>query len=176
LTVSLPVSCTHPFWQGSTTERSRSYSTEENKAFHRRFLEEVWNKGNIAAVDELIAANYVGHFDSSTDVPIPPEFQLSLEQVEQDVSQWHTTFPDLHFTVELQVAEGGLVVTRLTARGTHTGEYRGLAEKGIPPTGKQVTWTETWIDRITDGKIVEAWGNQDALGRLQQIGALPTPE
>ena len=97
----------------------------------------------------------------------------------------------LHGTVEIQevrlsskvggrvarvaVAEGDLVVTRLTAHGTHTGEYRGLEYKDIPPTGKQVTWTETSIDRIVDGKIVEAWFNEDALGRLQQIGALPTP-
>jgi predicted ester cyclase len=53
--------------------------------------------------------------------------------------------------------------------------YRGLTYKGIPPTGKQVTWTETWIERIADGKIVEFWSNEDDLGRLQQIGALPTP-
>ncbi len=150
-------------------------STEENKALHRQFIEEVWNKGNVAAVDELIAPNYVGHFDSPTDVPVPPEFQLSLEQIKQFVSQMRTTFSDFHYTVELQVAEGDLVVTRQTARGTHTGEYRGLTYKGIPPTGKQVTWTETWIERIADGKIVEFWSNENDVGRLQQIGALPTP-
>jgi predicted ester cyclase len=68
-----------------------------------------------------------------------------------------------------------MVVTRATARGTHTGEYRGLEFKGIPPTGKQVTWTETEISRIRDGKIVESWFNDDSVSRLQQIGALPTP-
>jgi predicted ester cyclase len=101
--------------------------------------------------------------------------QLSRKEIKQVVSQFRTTFPDLHYTVELQVAEGDMVVTRVTARGTHTGEYRGLTFKGIPPTGKQVTWTETQIFRIADGKIVEQWSNEDDLGRLQQVGALPTP-
>ncbi len=118
-------------------------STEDNKALVRRFFEEVYNKGNVAAVDELVAPNIVGHFDFPTNAPVPAEYQLSLEDIKQVVSQFRTTFPDLQYTVELQVAEGDLVVSRAAARGTHTGEYRGLTYKGIPPTGKQVTWTET---------------------------------
>jgi predicted ester cyclase len=150
-------------------------SIEENKAHVRRFFEEVYNKGNVAAVDEFLAPNILLHFDSPSDVPVPAELQLSLEEIKQFVSQFRTTFPDYHFTVELQVAEGDMVVTRGTARGTQTGEYRGLTYKGIPPTGKQVTWTETWIYRIRDGKLVELWSNEDDVGRLQQIGALPRP-
>ncbi len=99
-------------------------STDDNKAFARRFFEEVYNKGNVAAVDELIAPNIVLHFDSPADIPVPAEMQLSREGIKQVVSQFRTTFPDLHYTVELQVAKGDLVVTRTTARGTHTGEYR----------------------------------------------------
>ena len=150
-------------------------STEDNKAIARRYFEEVHNQGNVAAVDELLAPNILLHFDSPSDVPVPAELQLSLEEIKQFVFQFRTTFPDYHFTVELQVAEGDMVVTRGTARGTQTGEYRGLTYKGIPPTGKQVTWTETWIYRISDGKLVELWSNEDDVGRLQQIGALPMP-
>ena len=150
-------------------------STEPNKAMVRRFYDELYNKQNQAVIDELIAPNLVFHGDSPTNVPVPAEYQLSLEEMKHFHSQWHTTFPDLHCTVELQVAEGDLVVTRWTARGTHTGEYQGLTYKGILPTGKQVTWTTTEIVRLFDGKIVEYWFNEDALGRLQQIGALPTP-
>ena len=149
--------------------------TEDNKAIVRRFLEEVGNKGNVAAVDELLAPNILLHFDFPSDVPVPAEMQLSLEEIKQDYSQFRTAFPDFHYTIELQVAEGDMVVTRGTARGTHTGEYQGLIYKGIPPTGKQVTWTETWINRITDGKVVEHWSNEDNLGMLQQIGAIPMP-
>jgi predicted ester cyclase len=138
-------------------------------------FEGVFNKGNVAAVDQLFAPNIVAHLDYPSNLPVPAEYQLSLEELKQVVSQFRTTFPDLHYTVELQVAEGDMVVTRVTARGTHTGEYRGLTYKGIPPTGKQVTWTETQIFRIADGKLVEQWSNEDDLGRLQQVGALPTP-
>jgi predicted ester cyclase len=150
-------------------------STEENKALVRRFFEEVVNKGNVAVVDELLAPNILLHFDVPSDVPVPAEWQLSLEEIKQYFSQFRTTFPDYHFAIELQVAEGDMVVTRGTARGTHMGEYRSLIYKGIPPTGKQVTWTETWIYRIADGKFVEFWSNEDDVGRLQQIGALPMP-
>ena len=149
-------------------------STEDNKAVARNLFEEVFNKGNVAAVDELIAPNPVLHFESPINIPVPSEFQLSREEIKQVVSQIRTTFPDLHYTIELQVAEGDMVVTRATARGTHTGEYRGTTYKGIPPTGKLVTWTETQIFRFVDGKIVEQLSNEDDLGRLQQVGALPT--
>ena len=148
-------------------------SSEDNKALVRRFYEEVWNKGNVTAVDELIAPNYVNHFDSPTNVSVPGRFQQSREETKQFIPQWLTAFPDLHFIVEFQVAEGDLVVTRGTASGTHKGEYRGLEFKGIPPTGKQVTWTFTSIDRIADGKIVESWDVWDTLGMLQQLGVVP---
>ena len=150
-------------------------SIEDNKATVRRFFEEVHNQGNVAAVDELLAPSILLHFDAPSDVPVPAEMQLSLEGIKQVVSEFRSTFPDLHYTVDLQVAEGDLVVSRVTVHGTHTGEYRGLTFKGMPPTGKQVTWTETHIYRLAAGKIVEYWSNEDDVGRLQQVGALPTP-
>ena len=149
-------------------------STENNKAIARRLYEEVWNTGNVAALEELIAPNIVLHFDYPADIPGLAENQPGLEAIKHFVSQLRTTFPDYHFTVELQVAEGDLVVTHGTARGTHQGLYWDLTFQGLAPTGKQVTWTETAIDRFVEGKIVENWINEDALGRLQQIGALPT--
>jgi predicted ester cyclase len=114
------------------------------------------------------------HYDYPADLPGLAETQLGLEAIKHFVSHLRTTFPDYHFTVEFQIAEGDLVVTRGTARGTHQGEYWDSTFGDIPPTTKQVTWTETVIDRIVDGKIVENWINEDALGRLQQIGALRT--
>ena len=59
-------------------------------------------------------------------------------------------------------------MSRLTMTGTHKGEYAG-----IPPTGKYVTWTGILIFRITDGKVVEAWANNDALGFFQQLVVIP---
>src|SRR5947209_16879357 len=110
-------------------------STEDNKAIARRLYEEVWNTGNVAALDELIAPNIVLHFDYPADIAGPAQHQPSLEAIKQYVSHLHTTFPDYHFTVELQIAEGDLVVTRGTARGTHQGPYWGLTFQDISPTG-----------------------------------------
>ena len=79
--------------------------------------------------------------------------------------------PDLLMTVEDLIAEGDKVVTRWTARGTHQGELMG-----IPPSGNRVEVTGISVDRIEGGKFVEGWANYDALGMMQQIGAVPTAE
>ena len=106
---------------------------------------------------------------------MPADNPLSREGLKQLIPQFRSAFPDLHCTIELQVAEGDLVVTRVTARGTHQGEYQGLTFQGIPPTDKQVTWTMTDMSRLREGQIVESWLNDDAVGRLQQIGVIPVP-
>jgi len=114
-------------------------SLEENKATVRRFIEE-WNKRNLAALDELMAADY---FDPSLQV-------RGLEAYKQLLTMFLRGFPDWHETIEDIIAEGDKVWVRFKGTGTHTGEYRGLA-----PTGKKVTETGVLIWRIVDGKIVE---------------------
>jgi steroid delta-isomerase-like uncharacterized protein len=135
-------------------------SVEENKAIFRRIVEEGFNKGNLAIVDELVATNHVNHTDN---VHGPEEYK-------QFINMYRTAFPDLHMTIEDQIAEGDKVVNRWTSRGTHKGELMG-----IPPTGKQTTVTGMYVARIIGGKIVEEWGNLDALGMMQQIGVVPPP-
>ncbi len=120
--------------------------SEENKAIARRYLDELWNKKNTAIWDELSS------FDHQTGGTVI-----------------RTAFPDIEMTFDDQIAEGDRVMTRYTLRGTHKGEYAG-----VPPTNKQVTYTGMWIYRIEGGKIVERWGNNDRLGLLQQIGAIPS--
>ncbi len=71
-------------------------STEDNKAIVRRFLEEVFNQGNVAAVDELLAPNILLHFDFPSDVPVPTELQLGLEEIKQDFSQFRTSARNAH--------------------------------------------------------------------------------
>lgn len=150
-------------------------STQDNKAIARRLYEEALNTGNLAVVDELVASTIVLHYDYPADSPGVAETRPGPEAIKHFVSLVRTTFPDYHFTVEFQVAEGDLVVTRGTARGTHRGQYWDNTWQDLSPTARQVSWTETAIDRIVEGKIVENWINEDALGRLQQLGALPTP-
>ena len=91
------------------------------------------------------------------------------EAVKRGVTSRRTAFPDIHVTIEDMVAEADKVVARLTFRGTHRGEF-----KGIPPTEKEVIWTGIWIYRVANGKFVERWHNYDLLGLLRQLGAIPT--
>ena len=142
-------------------------STEENKALVRQYVEEVWNKGNVAAVDELFAPNYVDHFDAPANTRMPAQWQFS-EVFKQFISQWRTTFPDFRYTIDLQVAEGDLVVTRWSVQGTHQGMFQGHN-----PTGKQMTVTGIVIDRIVDGKAVEGWMEMDTLHQMRQLGLTP---
>ena len=139
-------------------------STEENKANVRRVIEEVFNKGNLAAADELVATNYIYHG------PIGMEFK-GPEGLKQLISMFRNAFPDLHGTVEDLFAEGDRVVSRFTARGTHKGDLMGIA-----PTGKQVTQAGIVIARWVDGKEVEAWESLDLLGMMQQLGVVPSME
>jgi predicted ester cyclase len=130
--------------------------SERNKAHMRRVVEEIYNQGNLAAVDELAASGLVIHAASQ-------EIH-GREGARQYVSALRAGFPDIRFTVEDQIAEGDLVVTRWTARGTHKGEFQGVA-----PTGREVRVVGIDIDRIVDGKTVECWAQVDELGMLRQL-------
>ena len=135
---------------------------EENKTVIRRFLKEVFEGGNLELVDELFAPDYVLH-----DPAVPDEVR-GPEGIKQYVSMYRSAFPDTHFTVEDQVAEGDRVVTRWTGQGTQQGELMGIS-----PTGNQVTVTGIEFDRVSEGKMQETWVNYDALGMMQQLGVLP---
>jgi steroid delta-isomerase-like uncharacterized protein len=139
--------------------------SEQNKQLVRRAVEEVWNKGNYDLAHEFLTSDFVVHGSTPADDVHGPE------GVRQHFSMLRTAFPDLHFTVEDQIADGDRVVTRWTARGTHTGPFNG-----IPPTGNTGVVTGIDIDRIANGKLVECWMNLDELGLLQQLGVIPTPE
>jgi steroid delta-isomerase-like uncharacterized protein len=134
-------------------------SAEENKAIFRRYVEEIWNQGNDAAIDELVSTNFVTHF------PGVPETK-SLEGYREFFTLLRAAFPDPHFTVDLVVAEGDKIAARWVMHATHKGAYLGIA-----PTGKAVSFTSTVVYRIADGKIEESWGDMDSLGLLQQLGA-----
>ena len=135
----------------------------DEKARIRRFYDEVWNQGNLAAVDELTAPDFVEH---NPQPGIPPD----REGLKQLVTVYRTAFPDTQFTVEDLIVEGDKAVVRWTARGTHQQELMG-----IPPTGKQATVTGIDIYGIKNGMTAEHWGNFDQLGMLQQLGVIPPP-
>jgi steroid delta-isomerase-like uncharacterized protein len=135
--------------------------SEDLKALARRELE-IFSHGDFSVADEIISPDYVGH-DPATPEPI-----RGPEGVKEQAAGYRAAFSDLALTIDHQVAEGEYVVTRWTARGTHDGELFG-----IPATGRSVTTTGISVERVVDGKIVEDNTVWDALGLMQQIGAVP---
>src|SRR5262245_23553413 len=109
---------------------------EDNKALVRRWVDEVWNKRNMAAIEDFLAPTYVGHASGVPDAKGPDGFR-------QRHAALSTAFPDFRFTVEEIIAEGDKVAMRNTLRGTHRGEFMGIA-----PTGKEMTWTGMTILHI----------------------------
>jgi predicted ester cyclase len=139
--------------------------SEENKAIVRRMIDELLNgQGNLDVADELFAPYYVGHN------PASPVDTRGPEGVKVFASMFRSAFPDVHFSVEDQVAEGDKVVTRWRGSGTHQGDLFGIA-----PTGKGASFVGITINRIEGGKVAEEWQIFDALGMMQQLGAIPSP-
>ena len=137
---------------------------EENKAAVRRVIEEAFNRGNLRVIDEHLDPGYVDHVGVTQEIH-------GIEEFKQFVSGYRTGFPDIAITIEEQIAQGDVVVTRWSATGTHRGDLAG-----IPPTGKQVKVTGLALERFSGGKIVETWDQYDALGMMQQLGVVPTPQ
>jgi steroid delta-isomerase-like uncharacterized protein len=138
-------------------------TTENNKAIARLLTEEVFNRGNLAVADKIIAPDFV-HHDPNTK-----EFRSGPEGFKRFWAGYRAAFPDLHITIEQQIAEGDLVVDRWTGTGTHQAELMGIAA-----TGMQVTLSGISIHRIVGGKITETWNNYDALSLLEQLGFVRT--
>jgi steroid delta-isomerase-like uncharacterized protein len=136
--------------------------SEENKDLARRSWEMLVNQQNPDAIDELYAADFVWHE--------PDQDIRGSEAARQFLSMYLSAFPDIHVTVEDEVAEGDKVVTRWTIRGTHRGELMGVA-----PTGSQIELKGITIHRIEGGKIVEEWEMYDNLGIMQQLGVVTLP-
>jgi len=133
---------------------------ERNKALARRWFEEGWNQGNVAIAPQIFAADFV--LGGRRVGPSGP--QLSVRRI-------RSVFSSLQVDLDLQVAEGDLVVTRYTARGRQAAEYRG-----IPPTGTWVRVSGVQVWRVADGLAVEDWNTFDEWELVRQLGGpLPQP-
>ena len=135
---------------------------KDNLEKSRGIFEEVWNQKRVEKIDELVATDYIHHDVLSPD-------QQGIDAYKQFVQLYRNAFPDIHFKIEDEIADGDRVVIRWTVTGTHNGDLPGL-----PRTGKAISVTGITIARLSDGKFVEAWNNWDALGMMQQLGAVPT--
>lgn len=128
----------------------------------RRYVEDVVSRGDLDAIEDVYAQDYVNHTTlAEGDLRGP-------DAVRGVVTAFRTGFPDVNVVIDDVIAAGDKVVARLTGYGTHTGEFLGLA-----PTGKKIEVRIISIFRIADGKIVERWENMDTMTLMQQIDAIP---
>jgi len=130
-------------------------------AFIRRWFDEVWNKKNLAAVDEMTSPNVIGHGQAEHGTDI------GLVEFKSFARQLHAAFPDMRVTIDYVVEQDDKVVARWTTTMTHKSEFLGIA-----PTEKKVVFTGTTTQKISAGKIVEGWDNWDQLALLVQLGAV----
>ncbi len=135
--------------------------SEENKQLVRRWFEEVWNKGRADAIDEMFAENGIAH--GLSDDPANPI--TGPEGFKPFHVTFREAFPNMKIVVEDVVAEGDRVAARCSVRGSHEGEFLGLAATQSP-----IDFTGMTIVRIDKGKIVEAWNNFDFMSLHRQLG------
>ncbi len=143
-----------------------SNSPDANNAIAVRFFESVWNKGDFGVLDTLISPDA----DDHSTVGGQPKTEKGSASFRAIVSMFRAGMPDIRLTIDDEVYAGDKVVHRWHLVGTDTG---GLM--GMPPSGKQLTFSGTTVVRMADGKIVERWANVDELGLLQQLGVVPPP-
>ncbi len=136
-------------------------AADQNRALGRRYFEEVWNQGKVAALDELLDPAYINH-TPSTPNPLPGP--AGLKPI---VEGMRRAFPDLHYQIEDIVATDDAVVMRVKMTGTHRGDLFGL-----PATGRRVSVAQINIERIRGGRIVGHWRVTDELTLMKQLGVV----
>ena len=142
-----------------TTER-----TTANKNLVEAFIQDLFSRGDLDAVDRYLAPDFVNHDPPFPGAPAGPE------GMRQAAVMFRAAMPDWHSDLDQLVAEDDIVVERFTATGTHRGPLMG-----VPGTGHTVTLPGVNIFRIQAGRIVERWGRLDELGLLHQLGIAPDP-
>lgn len=133
----------------------------DSKEIARRLTEDPW-RGKLDEALRYVADDYIAY------IPGEPEPIHGKQGLVNFVTGYLTAFPNGTITVDDQIAEGDVVVTRWTGRGTNTGELMGM-----PATGKEITIRGITYGRIVDGKAREAWILWDTLAMMQQLGAIP---
>jgi steroid delta-isomerase-like uncharacterized protein len=131
---------------------------DANQETVRRFVDAVLARGDVAAIDELVAPDFVSHTWGISENG-PASLRAATERI-------HGSLKNVAFTIDDEVADGDAVVVRLTSGATPTGEFMG-----VPATGRSYTIGEIHWFRLADGRIAEHWHQHDALGLMKQLGA-----
>ncbi|SHH76942.1 conserved hypothetical protein, steroid delta-isomerase-related [Chryseolinea serpens] len=134
---------------------------DKNKQIVQTYFDEVWNKGNVDALDELLSTEYINHTPST---PNPPKGAVGLKPIVRAIRKG---FPDLHYEIKEIIATNDRVVARVVMTGTQSDTLFG-----IPPTGKRIEVNQINIEKIENGRIVEHWRVTDELAMMQQLGVV----
>jgi steroid delta-isomerase-like uncharacterized protein len=148
---------------GWTGHASRRVMSEDNKKLVQRQFDEMWNGDDWTNLEDLFSSRYVNHD------PYNPDQGSGPGSFKARVSAYRGVLAGFDLRVEQQIAEGDMVETHWSLRGTHEGEL-----EGTPGTGRQVEVEGQLLSRIENGKFVEEWVHWDTLGLLRQIGAVST--
>jgi predicted ester cyclase len=138
--------------------------TADNKSLVQKFQRDI-DTGRNAILDTYIGSSYADHN--------PPPFASKapgMRGLKETFDLGLAMFSDFKHVIDDQVSEGDKVATRITGSGRHVGPFLG-----VPATNKVVTMSGIAIHRVADGRLVEHWGQVDALGLLTQLGAVPAP-
>lgn len=133
----------------------------QNSTVIQRYFEEVWNRGQLDALDELLTDDYVNH---SPSTPNPPRGPAGLKPI---VAAMRQAFPDLHYKIEDEIVTAEVVTVRTTVTGTHRGDFFGIA-----PTGRSIRVAQINVERFRRGRIAEHWRLTDELSLLKQLGIM----
>lgn len=142
---------------------------QENKDLVAGFFEEVWNNGNLDHMDKIYTEDFrLNALWENTS--LGRSGTAAKEEARGTIARWLDGFPDMHVTVEEQIADGDFVASRHVAVGTQAKEFQGIAN-----TGKRGAVTGITINRISGDRIAEVWTCWDAPGMMVQLGVLPAP-
>jgi predicted ester cyclase len=137
-----------------------------NKAAATKLFTSGWNKGDFAVLDEMIPMTALDH--STIPGKSPEKGPASFKSI---IGMFRAAIPDIHLTIEDEVAEGDKVVHRWTLTGTHT----GTPLFGVPAKSEKLTFSGTTIVRLENGKVAERWSNVDEMALARQLGLVPPP-
>ena len=135
----------------------------DNKALAKRFIDEVFNQGNLATIDELVDDGFVEHEEF-------PGISRDKAGLATFVTTLRDAFPDINFEIVAMAADGDEVWIHNISRGTHKGEFMG-----VPATGNSIEVAAIDRVRVRDGRMVEHWGVTDVMTMMQQLGVVPGP-
>lgn len=135
-------------------------TTSESEELARRLINDVWSQGDLEAIDEIIAQDYVDYYEGEPNAH-------GRDGLKEYVSGLRESFPDFGKEIKELLTDDDSVALRFMATGTHEGEY-----EGIEPTGNEISFAGSIFVHSEDGEITATYESADTLGFMEKLGAV----